>query len=343
MPTSSSQPWRDAIRLTLVALVLTALAIYLFDVLLLFFAAALLAVVFRAPSEWLARRTRLDVRVALGIVLVFVAALLLLSGWLVGQTIAEQAEGVWKRLPEAIDELRGRTKDIAVVGPAMEDATQQSARKVVRDGLTTITAAFGAVANIALVLFVAVLLAAQPDSYVRGVLHLLPKRHRRRAEQVFAELGHMLRRWTLGQLCLMVLVGVLTYLGFAAIGLQYAGALGLLAGLFTFIPFIGSLAAGVIAVLIALAQGMNIALYAAAVYTGVQIIENLCEPFVQQRTVYLAPALLLFAQAVLGTLVGPVGIVLAAPLAAATIVVIKMLYIEDALGDHDVMPDADKS
>jgi predicted PurR-regulated permease PerM len=341
MPTSSSRPWRDGVRASFIALILIALTVYLFDVLLLFFAAALLAVVFRAPSEWLARHTRLDVRVALALVLVFVAALLSLSAWLVGQTITEQAEGLWQRLPEAIDELRGRAKDMAVVGPAMENATRQaSAENVVRDGLTTITAAFGAVANIALILFVAVLLAAQPDIYVRGVLHLLPKRHRHRSDQVFAEVGHMLRRWTLGQLCLMVLVGVLTYLGFLAIGLEYAGALGLLAGLFTFIPFIGSLVAGVIAVLIALAQGVNVALYAAMVYTGVQIIENVCEPFVQQRTVYLAPALLLFAQAVLGTLVGPVGIVLAAPLAAVTIVVVKMLYIEDALGDHEVRPDS---
>jgi predicted PurR-regulated permease PerM len=327
-------------RQVLVTLLLLALVIYLFDVLLLFFAAILLAVVFRAPSDQLARRTGLDERVALGIVLVFLAGLFTLSAWLVGHTIAEQAEGVWRRLPEAIDELRGRAKDIAVVGPAVENANlQQPGDGMVRNGLKTIMAGFAAVANIALILFVAVLLAAQPQIYVKGILHLVPKRHRRRADEVFAEVGHMLRRWMLGQLVLMVLVGVLTYVGFLAIGLEYAGALGLLAGLFTFIPFIGSLAAGVIAVLIALAQGVEMALYAAAVYAGVQIIENVCEPFVQQRTVYLAPALLLFSQAVMGALAGPVGIVLAAPLAAVTIVGIKMLYIEDALGDHDVMPD----
>ena len=52
-----------------------------------------------------------------------------------------------------------------------------------------------------------------------------------RAGEVIAEIGHMLRRWTLGQLCLMALVGTLTYIGFVAIGLEFAGALGLLAGL----------------------------------------------------------------------------------------------------------------
>jgi predicted PurR-regulated permease PerM len=316
----------------LATLVLLGLTIYLFEILLLFFGAVLLAVVIRAPSEWLSRRTGLDVRIALVIVLVLIAAVLGLSGWLVGHTIAEQAEGVWQRLPQAIDELRGRARNIAVVGEAMESAGPSG--QMVQTGFKTVVAAFGAVANIAIVLFVAVLLAAQPDIYVRGILHLIPKRHRPRGAEVLAELGHMLRRWTLGQLVLMALVGVLTYVGFTAIGVEFAGALALFAGLLTFIPYIGSLTAGVVAVLIALSQGVNVALYVAAVYAGVQIIENLSEPFVQQRTVYLAPALLLFSQAVMGALAGALGIVLAAPLAAVVIVLVKMLYIEDTLGDH---------
>ncbi len=336
MPTSTLRSYN--FRQVLATLILLGLAIYLFDVLLLFFAAALLAVVFRAPSEWLSRHTRLDVRISLGIVLALLAGFFALSAWLVGHTIAEQTEGVWKRLPQAIDELRGRASEIAVVGPAVESAAAaKPSSEMVSGGLKTITAAFGALFNLALVVFVAVLLAAQPDTYERGFLHLIPKRHRTRAAEVISELGHMLRRWTLGQLCLMTLVGTLTYFGFLAIGLEFAGALGLLAGALTFIPFIGSLAAGVVAVLVALAQGMDIALLTAAVYTGVQIIENVSEPFIQQRAVYLAPALLLLAQAVMGALAGPVGIVLAAPLAAVTIVIVKMLYVEDTLGDHKVM------
>jgi predicted PurR-regulated permease PerM len=335
-PTARRLDFRQA----LVTLILLALTAYLFKVLLLFFAAALLAVVFRSPSEWLCRRTRLDVRVALALILLLVAAVLGLSFWLVGHTVAEQAEGLLRRLPQVIDELRGKADDIAVVGEAVDNVDLDAASKrITQDPMKAILAAFGAVAHVALVLFVAVLLAAQPTLYVRGALHLVPKRHRRRADEVFAEVGHMLQRWTLGQLFLMVLVGTLTFIGFAAVGVEYAGALGLLAGLFTFVPYIGSLVAGAVSVLIALAQGLDVALYAAAVYTGVQIIENLCEPFVQQRTVYLAPALLLFSQAVLGVLAGPLGIVLAAPLAAVVIVVIKMLYIEDALGDHDVRPE----
>jgi predicted PurR-regulated permease PerM len=329
--------WRDAIPLVFTSLILLGLVVYLFDVLLLFFAAILLAVILRAPSDWAARRLGLDARVALGILIVLIAGALALAVWLIGQGIAEEIQGVWKRLPEIIEQLRARLSDVAVVGPAMEKASIQGpADGVVSNGMATVAALFGALTNLALVAFVAVLLAAQPEIYLRGSLHLIPKRHRARATALFSELGHVLQRWTLGQLFLMLLVGTLTYLGFTLAGVEYAGALALLAGALTFIPFLGSLMAGVVAVLMALAQGVEVALYAAGVYAAVQVIENICEPFVAQRAVYLAPALLLFAQAVMGALAGPMGIVLATPLAAVAIVVIKRLYVEDTLDDHDV-------
>jgi predicted PurR-regulated permease PerM len=331
---------RDNIRLVFVTVILLGLAVYLFDVLLLFFAGVLLAVVIRAPSEWLSRTTGLDARVALVLVLIVLATLFGLAAWLVGHSVAQELESVWKRLPQAIEELEGRASDMAVVGPAMEKAASEGPAAAARSGLATVLAAFGLLTNFALVLFVAILLAMQPRLYVEGSLHLLPKKHRKRAAELFGQLGNVLKRWTLGQLCLMTLVGLLSYAGFRAIGLEFAGALALLAGALTFIPFLGSLAAGAIAVLMALAQGVDMALYTAAVYACVQIIENVCEPFVQQRAVYLAPALLLFAQAVLGALAGPLGIVLATPLAAVAIVTTKMLYVEDTLGDHQVKIDA---
>ncbi len=329
-------PSGRTLRATFTALILLALVVYLFDVLLLFFGAVLVSVILRAPSDWIAKRVGIDARIALGIVLLVLVSLLGLAFWLVGQTMVEEVRGVWKRLPDMIEQLRARVSDMPVVGEAMEKTMDGPTDSVVSNGMATIATAFGALTNVALVGFVAVLLAAQPEVYVKGTLHLLPKQHRKRASELLAELGHMLQRWTLGQLCLMTLVGTLTYIGFRLAGIEYAGALGLLAGGLTFIPFLGSLFAGVVAVLVALAQSPDAAIYAAAIYAGVQIVENVAEPFVQQRAVYLAPALLLFAQAVMGALAGPLGIVLATPLAAVGVVAVKRLYVEDTLGDHTV-------
>lgn len=332
-----TQSWRDAIWTALGALILLGLALYLSHVLLLFFAGGLLALVFRAPADWLARRSGMDARLALGLVLVAIVAALSLMTWLLGQTLATELEGVGQRLPQAIDALRARIHEGGPLASAFESAARgTSPAGLLRGGLATLTATFDALTSLGLVLFAGVLIAAQPDLYVRGALHLLPKARRRRAGEVLGTIGDTLRRWLLGQLFLMVLVGVLSYAGLRLIGVEYAGALSLLAGLLSFVPYLGPLLAGAIAVLIALAQGPQLALLTAGVAVGVQLIEGVFDPFVQQRSVYLAPALVLFAQAAMGALAGLVGVVIATPLAAAAIVIVKMLYVEDALGDHEV-------
>ncbi len=72
---------------------------------------------------------------------------------------------------------------------------------------------------------------------------------------------------------------------------------------------------------------------------GIQGVESyLVTPLVQQRTVSLPPALTLTAQVVLGILLGGLGVILATPLFAAVVVLVKMLYIEDTLGDTAELP-----
>jgi predicted PurR-regulated permease PerM len=186
---------------------------------------------------------------------------------------------------------------------------------------------------VVLVLFMAVLFAAQPNLYVRGTLRLVPKHKRDRLAEVMHRVGQTLRRWMLGQLGLMLFVGVTSTLGLWLLDVQAALALGLLAGLLTFIPFLGPVIAAVVAVLVSLSDGPLTAAWVALLYIGIQTMEGLLEPLVQQKTVYLPPVLLLMSQLALGVLVGLVGVVLATPLAAALMVMVQMLYVEDVLQD----------
>lgn len=115
-----------------------------------------------------------------------------------------------------------------------------------------------------------------------------------------------------------------------------AFTLALIAGILNFVPYIGPLVSAVPAVLLALLQGPQVALYVALLYLGAQTIESyVLTPLVQQRAISLPPALTLSAQTLLGVLLGILGVVLATPLAAITLVVIRKLYVEDALGDKE--------
>lgn len=134
---------------------------------------------------------------------------------------------------------------------------------------------------------------------------------------------------------LALLVSVSTGIGLWLLGAPFAVPLALLAGLMEFVPYIGPFIATVPAVIIAFAESPQLGLSVLVLYVVLQVLESyVLAPLVQQKAVHLAPALILFLQVLMGVLAGPLGVALATPLAAALLVAVKMLYIEDGLGDN---------
>jgi predicted PurR-regulated permease PerM len=171
---------------------------------------------------------------------------------------------------------------------------------------------------------------------VGGTIRLLPKKRRARIREVFGEAGETLRHWLVGRAILMALNGGLTALGLWLLGTPLALTLGILTGLLNFIPNVGPLIAGIPAVLIAWTQGGTQALHVFLLYLVLQNVDGyVLTPLVQQRTVSLPPALTILAQLLLGILAGTLGLLLATPLAAAALVFVKRLYVEDVLGDRE--------
>jgi predicted PurR-regulated permease PerM len=144
-----------------------------------------------------------------------------------------------------------------------------------------------------------------------------------------------MRRWLLGQLVDMATVGTLTGVGLWAIGAPSPLALGILSGLASFVPYVGPIASGALAVLVAAAQSLDLGLWTLALYLGVQQVEgHVVMPFVQRWTIALPPALGVFAVVAMGYLLGPLGIVLATPLTVVLFVLVKKLYLQDTLGER---------
>jgi predicted PurR-regulated permease PerM len=174
---------------------------------------------------------------------------------------------------------------------------------------------------------------------VEGALYLVARKKRARMREVLHEIGNVLRRWLVGQTLLAACVAFLTGAGLLLIGAPFPFALGLLAGLMEFVPYIGPFLAAIPAVIVGFAEGPQLALYVAALFIGVQLLESyVLAPLVQQRAVHLPPAAILFAQVLMGAIVGALGVAVATPLAAAVMVAVGMLYVEDALGDKNATP-----
>src|SRR5690606_28843893 len=107
--------------------------------------------------------------------------------------------------------------------------------------------------------------------------------------------GRALRLWLLGQLSSMTMIGVLTALGLWLIGVPSALALGLLAALAAFVPYLGPILSALPALLIAFGQGTDALLLTAGLYIAVQQLESyVVTPLIQQRLATLPAAVTVF-------------------------------------------------
>jgi predicted PurR-regulated permease PerM len=133
------------------------------------------------------------------------------------------------------------------------------------------------------------------------------------------------------------LVAVLVFLLWYALDYVLLAFLGvllalLLSGLLYFVPYLGAIASAIPAILIGLSVSGQMAAYVVLLFAGLHAVEGyLVEPLIQRKAVYLPPALILFSQVLLALLGGPLGLVVATPLAAALVVAVKMLYVEDVV------------
>lgn len=195
------------------------------------------------------------------------------------------------------------------------------------------------VADLLVVIFAGIYLATQPNFYRIGAIKLVPRARRKIAAEAMLESERALRLWLKGQAVAMVVVGLLVGFGLWALGMPSALTLGLLAGVLEFIPFAGPIIAAIPAVLIALAVSPELALWVTLLYVAVQQFEgNLLTPLVQQYAVDLPGVILLFSLLGFGTLFGTLGVVLAAPLSVVMFVLVKRLYVIEALHTHTPIP-----
>ncbi|AUX29046.1 MULTISPECIES: AI-2E family transporter [Sorangium] len=312
-----------------------------FDVVALVFAGILLAVFLRGIGDWLSRRTPLSSGWALIVTVAALAAVVTAGVWLIAPSLAAQVDELAQRLPQAarrIAEHAGRYAWGRELAERLSDVrVLPHARQALVGATRLLSTTLGALAGAVIVLFVGLFLAAEPATYRKGLLRLVPIARRERASTVLDDTGHILRRWLLGRLLSMAVVGVMTWIGLALLGIRLALVLAILAATLTFVPYIGPLLALVPAALLGLLQGPAMAGYVAALYLGIQLVESyLITPLIQRSTVSLPPGLILATQVLMGTLTGGLGVVLATPLLAALVVLAKRVYVEGVLGDTTV-------
>jgi predicted PurR-regulated permease PerM len=339
-------PTRLFVRHALIALALLALALLLWRIayaLLLAFGGVLFAVVLRGFADKLRAWTGLGMRASLAVVCAVFFGALALAALTIGPAVAGELGQLQETLAASVQELRAYLEKTPWGRQLLEmmELGAQHGGTLVAAAAGLLRGAFDALLALVLIFFVGLYLAFSPGVYVEGFVRLFPKARQDRLRETLHAAGQSLWLWLLGQLAVMLAVGVLTAVGLALIGVPLALALGLIAGLLEFIPFLGPFLAAIPVLLVAFSVDPITALYAGLLFLGIQQLEgNVLTPLVQRRAVDLPPVLLIIATLAFTLLFGIMGAIFAAPLLVVVVVLIKMLYMEDVLGERVEVPGA---
>jgi predicted PurR-regulated permease PerM len=220
---------------------------------------------------------------------------------------------------------RTREDDVAAGSNLRREITGQF-RGAQHSFLRVLTSTFAISGAFLLVLFIAAYIGVDPALYHGGLLELVPARERDRAALACTRLANVLRRWLVTQLIAMAVIGAVTTLFLFAIHVKAALPLGILAGILKFIPIVGSIFAAIPAMAMAFIDSPHKALVVAIGYFVIQFVENhLLVPILMKHGVNLPPAMTLGVQALMSLLFGFLGLLVAVPLLAAVLTIVRTM------------------
>lgn len=318
-----------AIALTL--LLLWLLVSRAMDSLILLFIAIIIAEAIRPLAV---RMERWRIPRPVGILLVYLVGIVIFGGlmWLLVNPLVVQLGDFSVNVPIYLRRLQRLVTAVtqtlhanSLVGQAVDALSSNMTATLQRTfpsllslPLSIITGGMGALVSLVIVLTVTVFWLMSSKRLGNFVLSLFPITVRPQVREIMDEAGRSLGGYVRGVLFAMLLIGMLTGIGLAILGMPYALPLALLAGLTEFIPYLGPWISGGVAVLVALlAVDPLKALEVVILFIVVQQVEgNLVQPLVMSKAVNLDPLLVLVAITLGVQLLGIIGAILAVPLVA---------------------------
>jgi predicted PurR-regulated permease PerM len=194
--------------------------------------------------------------------------------------------------------------------------------------LATINAFSGLMTMVAVFIFVIYMLL-DFHNIRKMFIKLFALRYQPDVNTVVKRIEVKLGGWLRGQIILMILIGVTTYIGLVLLGVDYALALAVIAGVLEIVPIIGPVLSAIPALIVAFTISPLTGLGVLGLYILIQQLENsYVVPKVMQKAVGFSPLVTILALMVGGSVFGLVGAVLAIPISIVTIEVIKYFMYE---------------
>jgi predicted PurR-regulated permease PerM len=329
------RPVFAGIAFAFVLLLLALLLWHLGRVLLLVFFSLVMGVLLSRVVSAVARLTRLPRVAALAAVLTAALA--------AGMGLAALA------LPPFLAQLRDLTQNFPVYAATAEERLQRLGERIfghsfnvealtdslgsyiggaLSQGLAWLGTTGAILATAAGVFIFAIFLSLAPEQYRRGLLRLFPVGLRPKSAKVIDRLADAMAGWGFAKAISMAVIGLLSTIGFWLVGVPSFLVFGILAGLLSFVPYIGTALGLLLPAIAVAASNPSHLLWITVVWAVVQFIEgNLIMPLALKRGANVPEALEILGFLVLGELAGFIGILTADPLLAVLVALVDAIYI----------------
>lgn len=230
--------------------------------------------------------------------------------------------------------------------PRFSDLTQQMLvllQRVFGNFFVFFSGSVAIVLQLLLVIVLTLMFVADPLAYRRLLLRLFPSFYRQRADEILSKCERSLLSWLRGIAIDSLFVTTASALGLMILGVPFVFAHALIAGIFNFIPNIGPTLSVVFPVSVAFLDSFGKAIAVIILYAVIQNLESyIIGPVVMQQQVALLPAATLISQIFFATFLGPLGLILALPLAVVSKTWIEEAILKDLLdrcSDQPIQPE----
>ena len=283
-----------------------------------------------------------------GVFIVFVVFLLMVVGVILVllPILAKEIAALIQNIPQAVVLLQETTSPFLMANFGIDPfdlnldelkaklaSNWQQAGGIAGQVLTRVTASsfvlLTTIANLALIPVVAFYLLRDWDILVGKVREMIPRDMENTAVGLVSECDEVLSAFLRGQLLIMFILGCIYALGLYFVGLDLAFLIGMLAGLASIVPYLGFIVGIIAAAMAAMFQYHDLIylVYIAIVFGIGQLLEGtVLTPLLVGDRIGLHPVAVIFAVLAGGQLFGFVGVLLALPVAAVTMVFIRYLH-----------------
>ena len=315
-----------SVLLIILTLILLLLAWKMRGILIGIFMAFILMSGFAPLVDWLVKK---GLNKTVSVIITYLLSISFFAGILffVIPPLISQTREFLPNLPIYVSWITGTFGNTSIPGVSNDSITGILSSRLDSALSNVLTVALNAVSVFITFITVAVFsfyLLLERESIKQNIHIFFPHLSQQRVYSLAHKIEEKLGAWVRGEILLMVIIGVATYIGLTILGVEFALPLAVIAGLLEIVPIIGPVVSAIPAVLVAFVQSPVLAVGVVALYVLIQQLENnIIVPKLMEKAVGLSPLLIIFALLVGGSLFGLLGAIIAVPAAAIGYVIFE--------------------